>query len=380
MLMVILFHLYLANISSNRKQLNSLPDVIPVEAKIVNLNGSQEVDLSIKDELIQKLENSSYVDKEIITVRAKAGIGEFSPEEWQKHLKLWVLAINSIQAIPDLDEKDIIWKEGENSEFLQENETKCIVDKEIMEDNNWSLGDTIPLYQYYYSYGKGYEVYLNPLDMTSFEIIGYVQMPVSDNYSPDIVIPFQTERTIYLKNEIPFFADSASFTVANPLQLNDFKKEMKNMQLLEVVRTADFSHDGIALSLRDSTFITAASKLQQEEDLLTAFFPFIFFIMIGIGYIASFLLLQGRKEEIAVMRSIGVSSKICFFIMAAEHFIVALIGVAAGSIGALIGLSSEIMMTGMGAVLVLGCYMAGTCAALRKIGKISVMDALTQVD
>lgn len=380
MLMILLFHLYLANISSNQRQSKTLVEEMPIPAKIVNLNGSQEVNLAIKDELIQKLQISPYVDREIFTVRTKGSIGDFAPEDWVKHLKLWVLSANNLQAIVDLDDKNITWAEGENAGFLQGVEEKCIIDQELMQDNHWNLGDTIPLYQYNYRYGKGSEIFLDPLDTTSFKIIGYVQFPVTANYTPDILIPYQTERNIFIKNEVPFFADSVSFYLADPLELNDFKKEMKKLQLLPVSRAAKFSHDGNSLSVRDSTFIVAASQLRQSMDILVGFSAFILVIAIGIGYIASFLLLQGRKEEIAIMRSLGISNKKCFIIMLIEQFIIATVGIAFGSIFAFIGVLTEIRMIALGVALVFGCYMAGASVALWRIGKISVIDALTRMD
>ena len=380
MLMVLLFHLYLANISSNQRQSKTLAEKMPIPAKIVNPNGSQEVNLAIKDELIQKLQLSPHVDRELFTVRTKGSIGEFEPEDWAKHLKLWVLSANALQVITDLDEQSITWSDGENAPFLQGDEEKCIVDQELMQDNHWNLGDTIPLYQYYYRYEQGTEIFMDPLDTTTFEIIGYVHFPGNANYTPDVLIPYQTERNIFIENEVPFFADSASFYVADPLELNDFKKEMKELQLHPVLRSAKFSHDGNALSVRDSTFIVAASQLRQSKDILVGFSVFILAIVIGIGYITSFLLLQGRIEELAIMRSLGISNKICFLIMIMEQFIVSMVGITVGSIVAYIGVFTEFRMIAFGVVLVAVCYMAGTSVALWKIGKISVMDALTRTD
>ena len=380
LLMVILFHLYLANINSNQQQLKDLSEIMPISAKIVNLNGSQEVNLAIKDEIIQKLQTSKYIDREIYTVRSMGSIGKFEPEDWQEHLTLWVLSSNTLESVVDLNDSNITWKEGNDSGFLQEKEAKCIVSQELMEDKQWNLGDTIPLYQYYYYYGRADEIYMDPLDMTSFEIVGYTQFPKTSYDAPDILLPFQTERTIFVQNEIPFFADSASFYVKDPLKLDEFKKEMKGLMLLPVSIAAEATHDGNALSVRDSDFITAASKLRQVLDILIGFSAIILVIVIGIGYISSYLLLQGRKEEIAIMRSLGLSNKTCFLIMILESSIISATGITVGSLVAFFGFSSEIGTIAIGEVLAFGCYTAGTYAALIKFGKISVMEALTRID
>lgn len=56
MLIVMLIQTYISILSSNNRQLNYLSEVMPVQAKILNLNGSQEVNLEIKDRIIEKLQ------------------------------------------------------------------------------------------------------------------------------------------------------------------------------------------------------------------------------------------------------------------------------------------------------------------------------------
>lgn len=379
---VLLIYLYMGNLYSIKRQLFELPDAILVSAKITNLNGSQEVNLDIKDDLVQDLQASKYVKNEVFTVRLKAGIGKFPEDEWQKYLKLWVLGANSFQAVSNLKKDTIVWENGESDSFLLGNELKCLVSKELMERYNWKIGDKIPLCQYYYSHGKNTEVFLNPLDTYLYEIVGYMGMSVSSSnvQPPDIILPFETVRNIYLECKVPFFADSASFYVENPLNLNEFKDEMQQLGLVEVVPLGKFSYDGYALSVNDSTFINAANRLRQGEDLLIRFFPFILSIIIGIGYITSFLLLQGRRVEIALLHSIGISKRQCFILIFLEYIILTCMGIVPGSILSAIFHITTIRVILVSGVCVVLCYLFGCCIALWKIQQVSVMDALAQID
>lgn len=377
-LILMLFQLYMAVISSNQKQLSLLARVTPVQAVVLNLQGNQETNLVIKDSVVQKLQQIPYLYDELFTARTIAGVGRITSNVPQQNLNLSVLAVNTISAVPELNEKEITWVNGYQSKFFQQEGNKCVVVKSVMDQNNWKLGDTITLTQYYFKY-VGYEETLRPLGTTNFEIVGSLQLPESKGASFDVLLPLKTERSIYLKNNVPFFADSASFYI-DPLRINDFVKEMRSMYFMRVADTAEFSHDGIALSVNDSNFIISASQLRQNMDTLEGFLPFILVIMIGIGYIASFLLLQSRKKEIAIMRSVGVSRKACFAIIVMEQLIVALIGVTAGSILAAVWLSASAWMIFESMAIVLSCYIAGTCVAMWRTGRVNVMEALTRVD
>lgn len=379
LLIVLLFQTYAAAISSNRKQLNRLAGALPVQGKILNVQGSQETSLDIREPVVRQLQQLPYLYDKLFTARTNAGIGTLAAGETQKALALSVLSANAAAAVPNLSEKEITWAAGNGLSFFEQDEEKCVVVKAKMDQNHWKLGDTVSLTQFYYKYGAGYQVNLNKLATTSFQIVGVAEPAANEGASYDMILPFRTEQGIFQKSGIPFSADSASFYI-EPLKLNVFKQAMQKIPLLQVAQTAQFSHAGIALAVNDAAFITAASQLRQGMDILMGFFPFILILMVGIGYIASYLLLQDRKNEIAIMRSIGVSGRGCFGMAVIEQLSVALIGVIAGSALAAVFLSAAFWMLLTGPALVLCCYIAGTCAAMRRAGRVSVMEALTRVD
>lgn len=343
----LLLNLYLNNIYDCKIQLQNLPNISPVYCRVSNLNGSSEIGLEISEKLITDLESSTKIKDAAFSVRMVAGVGDFLIEDWKEKLNLSVAGANSIDAISGISLKNIHIEEDVPN-FFTSSKPICIINKFVMEKNNLEVGDMVMLNLYYQYYDEKTRLHYAPLDLTPLEIIGTMDLSSSNTLQlpPDILIPFEVVREIFRQNRIDFYADSASFYVADPLQLNDFKEEMKSFRLLERVASAKLTYDGIALAVRDTTFRTLASQLRQSMDALEGFFPFIFLIVIFIGYITSFLLINSRQKEYALMRALGAGKVKSFFIFFLEQFFLVLLGELIGG-GVAILIFTKILVIGL---------------------------------
>ncbi|MDE6213756.1 MAG: helix-turn-helix domain-containing protein [Lachnospiraceae bacterium] len=381
MLVVLLLHTYLSNIANNQQQLLKLPEALPVNAYITTLDGSRQTGIFIQDKLIQGFLDSAYIDKLKMDVRLKAGIDEVIPGEWHT-LNLYLEGINCIEAL-GIEEKDVVWNTGEDASLLQGAEAKCVVSKQLFEKNGWKLGDKVTLCEYYYyrkneRYG---ELDMNPLQTVEYEIAGYADLVSAwqDNLTepPDVIVPFHAVRASYTEEGIPFFASSVSFALSDALQINAFKQEMKDLGLQSVSPTTrDNSLNGTALNVNDAAFISTAGHLRQVIDTVWAFFPFLLGLIVCVGYLITLLLLQSRKNEMALLRSIGLNRKRCFRIFFAEQSVLVITGIVAGSVLSVLiqgNYGGSSVFTGC---LVGVCYMVGNSLALWKLLQVSVMEAL----
>lgn len=117
------------------------------------------------------------------------------------------------------------------------------------------------------------------------------------------------------------------------------------------------------MELEDSIFIEAAERLQKSVSLLQGFLPFVMRVVLMTGYIIPHLLLQGRREEYAIMRALGTSRKRCNSLLFAEHVLLAAAG---GMLGVVIGLIVK-ALSPANALLVWGgvliCYTLGAAVA-----------------
>lgn len=382
MLVVFLLHTYLSNIANNEQQLAMLPQAIPVNAYITTADGSRQSGIFIRDKLIQGLLDSSYVDKLQMDVRLKAGIDRVIPGQWNT-LNLYLEGVNCIETLGVIKESDVVWNTGEDASFLQGTEAKCIVSKKLFDRKGWKLGDKVTLCQWYYyrEDESNAELFANPLQTMKYEIAGYVDMMGKWDerfvVPPDVIVPFHVVRKCYAQEGIPFFASSASFQVSNPLSLNAFKQEMKDLGFRSVAPTVpDRSINGVALNVNDASFISTAEHLRQVIDTVRAFFPFLLLLIVGVGYLITLLLLQSRKSEMALLRSIGLNRRKCFHVFFVDQLTLVITGVVAGSVLSVLIQGNYGGSSALAGGLVGICYLAGNSLALWKLLGVSVMEAL----
>lgn len=386
MLVVFLLHTCLANIANHKEQLMKLPEAIPINAYITTLDGSMQTGIFIPDGIVQGLLDSEYVENLRLNVRLKAGFDKVIPGQWE-NLNLFLAASNCLEAaVLNLEESDVVWNAGEDSSILQGTQAKCIVSKALFEENNWRLGDKITLCQYYYyrQDEKSTELFAGELETTVYEIAGYADLSAkwssgNVNVTPDILVPFQPIRESYEKKGIPFYAESASFGLSDALKLNDFKQEMKALGLRDRDPLSnDHTLNGTALTVNDAAFIASANHLRQVIDAVRAFLPFLLILIVCVGYLVTLLLLQSRKNEMALLRSLGLSRWRSFRIFFTEQLLLVLTGIVAGSVLSVLVQGNYGGDSVLAGCLVAVCYMLGNSLALWKLMKVSVMEALFQ--
>lgn len=371
-----LLSVYFNQISSNKAQLEELAKIIPVYCRITNLNGSLETGLEISDTLVQEIKNNTFIKNPAFTVRMVAGLGDFPLEKWREKLNLNVVGANSIDAITGLS-KEMIKANTDVSDFFASTEQICILSDAVMEQNHLNIGDTITLNLFYQYYDKHKVLHYEKLALMPLQIMGMMDAitAYTEQLPPDVILPFETVRDNYEAQGITFYADSTFFYVANPLTLNDFKKEMRRIGLLEKEPAADYAYQGNALIVRDTTFRSLASQLRQSIDTLQGFFPLIFFLMVFIGYIISFLLINSRQKEFALMRALGVSRGKAFLLLLLEQSCLIMIGLGFGG-GTIILLLHNMIVAIYAGILFFVSYMVGCMFALWRMGKKSVTQAL----
>lgn len=377
---VILLSLFLGGLESNKNQLAALPEVISVDAQISNLNGTLQTGLVIREDKVDYLLQSEYISEPAITIVLSAVKGEIPEDKPRGLSSIDAAGITRLEAISGITEQDVTLAPNASLDFLQSNTPSCLVEQSFLDQNHWLIGQTIPLTIYYDYRDKNSEFMMQQLGMENYYIAGSI-LSTEGAYVPNIIVPFRWAREQFSKLNIPFVANVATFRVKNPLQINEFKKEMKEkMHMLEITPMSDYAFAGNALAVNDETFILSASRIQDNINLLTGFLPFILIIVVFIGFITSYLLIQNRRGQYATMRSLGVSSRMCYFTLFMESIMVELTG---GILGMMISflLTKQMGMQQLFTfILFMFCYIFGTSAALYLLGRISVMKALAQKD
>jgi cell division protein FtsX len=368
--------LYAGNIQTNRDQLAALPKTIPVTAYISNLNGSRNIGLQIKGALIEQIEVSGLAADMVCTVQMAANFAPETPEERIRPKKIKLVGINNLAAYPSVQMNG-------DTDLFKGLDTRCIVNLHFMEKNDLHIGDKIKLDMYrcvYDSWMIGTLRYEH-LAMRTLKIAGGFESAATEEQTviPDIIVPFEWVKTVFTEREVDFYADSTSFIVKDPVLLNEFKAKMKELNLLQVNPQVADMVSGDTLVINDETYIRSARSLQDNLRLLILCSPLLIAVTLFIGFVISNIMIQSRRSEFAVMRSLGVKKVSCLTVYLIESVIVAIIGAFIGAFTLM--LTGVPVITGLITLAVfLAAYMLGVLTAVQLLGRVSVITMLTKTD
>lgn len=381
-LIVLILDIYAGNMDSTEKELVRLSERIPVFARISSLNGSMRECLTIREDRVMGVRESEYVKDPVFTVRLKFGFGSFTPEEYRENLVHYGRGMNGVAENLGLEREKITFLEGVDESVLETAQKVCLMEESLLEERGLQPGDKVMLTTYYYRCAlEGSEVFIEPLVTDTYKIVGSIK---NGDYQgewmpPEVVLPLDCVREAYHSQGIEFFADSGSFVVKDPFQLNALKAQMYDeVKFLPVFTRAQYRYDGNALTIMDEAFIRAAETLTKNLSLLRGMLPFVVVIIVFIGYLCSYLSLQSRQEEYALMRSIGTGRGRSFLLLLGETVVLAAFACVIGSIGAAAFFGTAAGVLALSGALFFLTFLSGTAAALLSMHRLSVVQALTK--
>ena len=377
LLLVVLLNLYFGTIHSYERQLDELAENAPVYCRITNKNGSRDSGLFISESVLDGLSASSLIADESCAVYLLAAEGEYTQAEWERSTHLQVCGVNRVEAVDGLSAEKIHFSQEYDGSFFSSDSPACIVEEGVMRKHGWETGDKIQLTMYYYNASSElFKMELYPLGFIELEIAGSMESltGVTSAVPPDVILPFEAVRRIYHQQEIPFFADTVSFYVDDPMRLNDFKEEMKSIGLMERDPTAMDSYIGYTLAVKDGNFVTMATQLRQSIEVMRSFLPIVCVLTFAIGYIVSYLLGNGRLGEYALLRLQGMGIVKGTVPFLGEQFILVLLGNLLGDALMLLFAEPDVVIRVNGVVL--AAYGIGIIMAYWRMGRKSVMGLL----
>lgn len=381
-LTVLILDVYAGTMDGTEKELVHLPEALTVTARISTLNGSRKEGMAIREDRVMGVRESEYVKDPVFTVRLKFGFGAFTLEEYRENLNHYGLGMNAPEGVPGMKREEITWLEGVDESVLGTAQKVCLLDTALMEERGLHPGDDVMLTLFYYRYPlEGNEVFIEPLITDTYRIVG--SMEIGDYRGewvpPEVILPFDCVREAYHRQGIAFFADSGSFVVKDPFQLNALKAQMYDeVRFLPVITRAEQRPDGNALTIMDEAFIRSAEALTGNLALLRGMLPFLAVIVIFIGYLCSYLSLQGRREEYALMRSLGTGRGRSFLLLFAETALVEAAACLAGSLVAAVFLGTAAKVLLLSGVLFFLAFQAGAAVAVLALQRLGVMELLAR--
>lgn len=383
-LTVLILDVYAGNMDSTEKELVHLPEALEVTARISTLNGSQREGMTIREDRMMGVRESAYVKDPVFTVRLKFGFGAFTVEEYKGNLNHYGMGMNAPEGVSGMKREEITFLSGVDETVLETAQKVCILDEALMEERGLHLGDDVMLTLFYYRYAiEGSEIFIEPLTTDTYKIVGSMQIGDYQGswVPPEVIFPLDYMREAYHSQGIEFFADSGSFVVKDPFQLNALKAQMYDeVKFLSVITRAKNRTDGNALTIMDEAFIRSAETLAKNLALLRGMLPFLAVIVIFIGYLCSYLSLQSRRQEYALMRSLGTGRGRSFFLLFGETALVAAAACLAGSLAAALFLRTGAGVLALSGTMFFLAFLSGAAMAVLLLHRISVMEMLTKKD
>ena len=365
--------IYLNSIKFNQEQLLMFSRELPVTARIMNGNGSMENGLYIPKDLIDKIEGTGFVKDPLYTTQMAAVLPTDDPSD-REDIAM-IRCANREQTIPDYEDRTIILEEGADMDFLRGNDPVCLAGENFLARNSLSIGDTIDIRLYYRQFDEfGASYKYEWLADCSLRIIGSISASGSDIVRIDILCPLGWAEEKHIQAGKDFNLDSASFTVSDSLRLNEFKAEMREY-LQGVSPDGRPTPKGDSLSVDDQIFILSASRVKDTLKILNTFAPVMFVIIALVGYTAAYLLIQDRRLDIAITRSLGTGPAACIVTMIIEYAIL-------GLTGCLIGNACAAPWTGLNAntflysMLFFASLMMGISTAALRVSRLNTMTGL----
>lgn len=378
--LVLLVNLYFGNIRSYQRQLTNLAENVPIFCQITNLNGTLTNGLFISESTVDALERSAQIKNLSYMTVMMAGEGNFKDADYSKYLNLFVIGANRADAVGELTD-DMIHMNTQNiDEFLSSNKKECIVNENVLKKRGWKIGDKITLKCYYYDPASEFnKIEIHPMNETVEVTVAGTMEDISGKTNAivtDVIIPARTARSLFEQSGLTFFADTVTFHVKNPLQLNAFKKDMLNIGLMETSAEAGNSYTGCALKVRDAHFIASAADLEHAVKLMQSFFPVVCILVLMIGYVVSFLSGNNRKEEYALLRLQGVKKISTSLLFLTEQMILVLIGNIVGDMAVMLISPAFTTMFVVNGVI-FSAYLIGAAAAYGQMSKGSILNLLS---
>jgi len=208
-----------------------------------------------------------------------------------------------------------------------------------------------------------------------------ITLPVGGIYTGGdartIYCPFRYVASLLTEDKI--YTESLSFYVKDARSLESFREESLKY-FSEPKFTAEDADMYFAMIVHDDLFQVTVSSVKENIFMLRLLIPVLYIISAGVGFLASFLFMRGRKREFAVMRSLGMHRAQVIGVIFLEQFILCIVSTLFGTV-LLQTLRSRMPDGGIvGGCLFTLCYLGGVLTATIWITNVTVMKLLKTED
>lgn len=372
--------LYLGSLRSNEEALNNLANVIEVPVRVSDPTGKSFVGLKIPAGLYDALAAADVVDlrSSAQAVAAMAEEKRLLPPD-VGGVDTSISAANCWEQFAGLPLEKVTFAAGCDETLFAEAEGKAVVTGKFAEQYHLSPGDSFSLPLFLRNRSNIGSIWYSELGEATLQVAGVLDDTTAGAAASDLYVPIAWLRERTESARLSFFYNSISAKVKNPLRLNEFKTDMKELGFHQAAAKSNNITDNV-LVVSDELFIRTSRELQKNVSMFRGFLIPFFLLVIFLAALSLFLILRSSRRELAVASSLGRSKIKSGMAQFAAVFLIALLGC---------GLALPIMLLGGGlsvqaslsvCALFLLCNAVGTILALALLLRFDAMELLTKVD
>ena len=232
----------------------------------------------------------------------------------------------------------------------------CVVPRSLMEQHGLQLGDTIRL-----------TISENFFSMDFYIIGSFQRSGAKDNiYSPLNALVFWGP-TSYV---------SANFGLKDASYLESFATFLAQNDYGAVDH---ISRNRMTVVVQDGTYLAAKTRLTQQIGYLSLLLPILYLLVCALGFVISYLMMNGRKLELAMMRALGARPFTVLSSYFTEYVLLCIVGcLPALLFWALTGRldSSTVFST----ALYLACYLTGCLISILRLCRSQLLRSLASAE
>ena len=414
-------------------QLADLYENSALQGQVVSTNGRYATNLTVSAHTARQLWKSGLLSEISVAMSWNYWMAEempyFAPTSFgEESRKSWIAgqpeltALNSLSAAPEFyysEQPEVQWLEGWDESFLEDNEAYSVIraftfstspidyfggepipvypalaSKAFMSNYDLQLGDETMVMVSMSLTLNGYTAdYVLPIPLRivgSFQQTGQkanLYVPLSfwcglswitgeedvlpEGEHPPALITDEETRDKYFYNATVF--RSCRFTLVSAHDLEPFRQFLVQGKYSQV---GQLGNNRTTVLLLDHTFREAVDSLGRYISFGSTLFPVLFAVVALMGFVISWLMVNGRRMEFAVLRGLGASRGRIFRSFFTEQGGLCVIGSLTGAV--ILTVFYQLPEIWLAAAGFTACYLAGCALSILAVSRTKLMYLLSE--
>lgn len=367
---------FAGSVDTYRRRLEDLSANADLRVTFVNSSGTRSVNLLVYDKMLKALEESGLAEPELYAASClfSDGTPDDLPDYRNPKRKVQYLAAYTCEDPLATTPENITYFDGYNASLFSSEEPVCLVPQTRMEERGFQPGEK--LHVQFFTVGNNAQSIYPGIEM-DLTIAGMYRDPGSIYPGAGMVCPYKLIRRAIQESKLNLWPSQASLTIPDPENLNAVKALLQELEIEPVnAGLSTYATHAKTATINDSTYIGTAEPTQRTLSLLRRLYPVVFAAVALIALLASYLLMQSRREEIALQRSMGAGRGRIFAVFFAESACLCLAGAVLAALLSAFVLGTPLLALGLPLLGYLGFYLLGAGLAILLMLRTGVLAVL----